>query len=128
MPTRLFIYGTLKRGHGRHDAISRQRFIGEAVTQPHYLMYNCIAYPALVEVAPGQGQPIRGEVWVVDDRALARVDAIEDVHTGLYRRRSIALATPEAEAGGESEGESGGVQSYFFQGGVDDLELVGEQW
>jgi gamma-glutamylcyclotransferase (GGCT)/AIG2-like uncharacterized protein YtfP len=116
--TRLFIYGTLKRGHGRHDWLRDQRFIGEAVTEPHYRLYNLVAYPALVEVEPGQGRAVQGEVWDVTADRLPVIDRIEDVDAGLYARRVIALQSHPLQT----------VQAYFFLGGVDDLEDVGDAW
>jgi gamma-glutamylcyclotransferase (GGCT)/AIG2-like uncharacterized protein YtfP len=118
MSTRLFIYGTLKRGHGRHHFLRQQTFVGEAVTEPHYRMYSLIAYPGLVAVEPHQGRPIRGEVWEVSDQRLPAIDEVEDVDAGIYARRYIELDGYPSQT----------VQSYFFCGGIDDLEEVGTAW
>ncbi|MGH7127169.1 MAG: gamma-glutamylcyclotransferase family protein, partial [Planctomycetaceae bacterium] len=88
----LFVYGTLKRGLSRAPALSRQRFLDEARTQPFYRMYDCGTYPGLVESA--DGLPISGEVWDVDAACLAQLDRIECVAENLYRRGRIALQPP----------------------------------
>jgi len=115
---KLFVYGTLKRGHGGAAALADQHFVGEARTQPDYRMYDCVAYPALVAVEPGSGQAIEGELWDVDERCLRRIDEVEGVHVGLYERGPVRLAEPADEE----------AETYFFAGSVAGLAECGPRW
>lgn len=93
---RIFVYGTLKRGQCRHAALAGQRFLEEAATEPLYRLYDCGDYPALVESPAGVA--VWGELWEVDEPCLARIDVIEGVAEGLYRRQTVQLQDrPPAE-------------------------------
>lgn len=115
--TKLFVYGTLKRGCVRAPALAGQRFLGEARTEPRYRLYDCGRYPALV--VDESGRSIGGEVWEVDASCLARLDEIEGVAVNLYRRDTIRLLPPFDEDS---------VTSYFFQRSVSGLPDCGEEW
>lgn len=119
MATRLFVYGTLKRGDVRAYLLDDQRFISEATTQPQYRLYNTGDYPALVESQPLglHGNAILGEVWEVDDECLNRLDIEEGVDEGLYARRQIKLM---------DTGDS--VQSYFYLLSVAGMPDCGGRW
>jgi len=114
---RLFVYGTLKRGHSRSVALAGERFIGHAVTAPRYRLFDCGGYPALVEVL--NGQSIEGELWEVDTACLTRLDDIEGVALNLYVRRPILLADPYS---------NDYVESYFYQRSVLGLRDCGCRW
>ena len=119
MTTRLFIYGTLKRGDCRAPLLADAAYLGQAVTTPRYKLYTHGPYPALVEAA-AIGQPglaIHGELYEVDDATLARLDEEEGVDEGLYERRDIAL-----HDGGV------GVQAYFYLRPVDGMTDCEERW
>lgn len=93
---RLFVYGTLKRGHRLHGCLTGQRYLGQALTLPEFKLLNCGWYPALVE--SGDGRAIRGELWEVDAATLKRLDEVEEVDSGLYERREISLQSPFDDA------------------------------
>ena len=97
--TRVFVYGTLKRGGENHRFIARQEFLGEATTLAQYRLYQLDGYPGLVEVAPGSGVAVRGEIWEVDDDCLRRLDLLEGLHVGLYRRQPAHLQAPQNHEG-----------------------------
>lgn len=96
MKTRLFVYGTLKRGCCNHAQMAGAQFLGLARTPPGYRLYDLGGYPALV-ARPDDPSAVVGEVWSVDAEVLARLDRFEGVHEGLYRRESIMLGPPFAD-------------------------------
>ena len=90
--TRVFVYGTLKRGDSRHDALSDQRFIDVAATQPAYRLYDLGEYPGLVTFDSGDSIP--GELYEVDADCLQNLDVIEGVAEGYYSRQPVKLLSP----------------------------------
>lgn len=92
----LFLYGTLKRGGSNHGYMLGQRFVIEACTQPAYRLYDLGGYPGMVAVAT-EGLSIIGEIWDVDEAALARLDELEDIAGGEYAREAIKMLPPHEE-------------------------------
>lgn len=114
MTTRLFIYGTLKKGQGRSSLLDGQKFLGEVKTEPHYRLYNNGAFPCLVEAEDGVS--VEGGLWEVDDACFVRLDAIEGVAGGLFERRLVRLVGHE------------GVDAYLYLGSVKGLEDCEGRW
>ena len=82
--TILFVYGTLKRG-GRNDfRIADQEFLGEATTAPRYRVFDLGEHPGLVH-DDTDGLAVHGELFAVDERCLAELDAFEDVPNWFVR-------------------------------------------
>ena len=96
MSTLLFVYGTLKRGCSNHAYLADQTYVGDARTLPGYQLYDLGGYPGIVIEADDRDGVI-GEVWSVNDAGLQRLDRLEGVHEGLYRRERIPLLPPFAE-------------------------------
>lgn len=114
---RLFVYGTLKRGHGRHRLLTGQSFLGTARTRPFYRMYNVGEFPGMVRSADGLS--IEGELWDVDERCLADLDREEGFGVLLYLRETVELAPPhEAET----------AIAYLYNRGVAGLPDCGTRW
>ncbi len=116
--TRVFVYGSLKRGLSNDHYLRGQRFLGRARTRPRYRLFDWGGYPGLVERA-GDGLAIHGEVYLVDDACLAELDRLEDIDRGLYRRDRIELAEPFDEQV---------VEAYFFERPVGGLPDGGDDW
>jgi gamma-glutamylcyclotransferase (GGCT)/AIG2-like uncharacterized protein YtfP len=95
--TRVFVYGTLKRGGENHSWIAGQQFVRTSRTKPVYRMHDLGGYPGMVRDAPGLS--IEGEIWEVDAAGLARLDVLEDVAGGEYERVEIELEGGEAAEG-----------------------------
>jgi gamma-glutamylaminecyclotransferase len=72
--TRIFVYGTLKRGYPNSPLLEGSEFSGEAVTVPTYKMAET-SFPVIMP-DPG-GKPVAGEIYTVDDATLARLDQLE---------------------------------------------------
>lgn len=115
--TRLFVYGTLKRGLCRHGALAGQQFLGEAVTAAKYRMFNVGTYPGLIET-PDEGRSIQGELWLTAPGQLAHLDEVEGVDIGLYARREISLILPE----------QGTAEAYLYLGAIDGCPDCGDRW
>src|SRR5690606_18657156 len=111
---KIFVYGTLKKGHCRQHVLKNQKFIQYAETSPNYRLYNCGSYPGLVE--SDTGVSIKGELWEVDEECKELLDAIEGVPY-LYKLQSILL-----------NGVNDEVFSYFFQLNTSNLEDCGDCW
>ena len=93
--TRIFVYGTLRRGGSNHGLLAGATFAGPAETREPFAMFDLGGFPCIV---PGGEEPVAGEVFLVDGATLARLDALEDVPR-WYRRAVVLLADgSQAEA------------------------------
>jgi gamma-glutamylcyclotransferase (GGCT)/AIG2-like uncharacterized protein YtfP len=71
-------------------------------------------------VYPDDTDGVTGEVWSVDAPCLARLDLLEGINEGLYRRSRIALQPPFAETE---------VETYFYLLGTDGRPpITGGAW
>lgn len=113
----VFVYGSLKRGYALHHLLESQNFLGDAVTEPRYRLFDLGQYPGLVEWPDGLA--IRGEVYQVDRECLSRLDAVEGVAECLYVRRPIALQAASAEIR---------MDAWFWLHGVRGLPDCGTCW
>jgi len=86
IPGRLiFVYGTLKRGCRNHHFLAGQKFVGEARTAPGFRLYDLGGHPGMVAQSDDT-EGVTGEIWEVDASALGRLDALEGLAEGMYRR------------------------------------------
>lgn len=86
------MYGTLKR-HERNnfllEAVKGKKLKGFYQTLIAWPMVSLGQCPALIS-KPGDGHQVKGELWEVDERGLAHLDALEQ-HPYLYRRSEIVV-------------------------------------
>jgi len=75
VPSRVFVYGTLLRGHPNHGHLRGAPFLGPHVTGPAYTMLHLGGYPG---VRKGGRTAVTGEVFRVSRATLARLDRLED--------------------------------------------------
>ena len=84
MTHRVFVYGTLKRGHPNHPLLAGSEFLGEGVTLPTYKMaatsfvttsFVATSFPVIMPDAGGK--PVAGEIYAVDDATLTHLDRLE---------------------------------------------------
>ena len=92
----LFVYGTLKRGHGNNQLLFGQKYMGDAITENPYIMASR-GIPFVYEWNKAEqdgeiirGKPIHGEIYQVDPHALADIDRLEG-HPRWYRRKIIPI-------------------------------------
>ncbi|GAB4200390.1 MAG: gamma-glutamylcyclotransferase [Thermoflexibacter sp.] len=83
MNYRVFVYGTLRKGESNHHYLKEGLLIEDEVWAKGYTMYDLVAYPFAVPTAVGQ---IKGEIWQIDERCLAKIDKLEGIEEGLYTR------------------------------------------
>lgn len=85
--TRLFVYGTLKRGGRNVHLMAGAECFGPVETAPRYAIIDLGAHPGLVsgELA------VRGELWLVPADTLARLDAFEEIPYP-FDRRTVLLS------------------------------------
>lgn len=84
MKTRVFVYGTLRRGGNNHGLLARARCLGEHVTEAGYRMLDIGPYPGVVT---GGDVAIRGEVYEVTPAQFRELDALEDYPRSYTRER-----------------------------------------
>ncbi|ESQ39821.1 hypothetical protein EUTSA_v10001053mg [Eutrema salsugineum] len=109
----IFVYGTLKRNHPNHflleNLIAKNNavYIGQRTTRLSYpLITGLYGIPYLINKS-GSGQRIRGELYAVSKRGLARLDELEGIEVEHYERLPIEVI---------EEDESNGVvsaEAYF---------------
>jgi gamma-glutamylcyclotransferase (GGCT)/AIG2-like uncharacterized protein YtfP len=118
----VFVYGTLKAGHGNHRLLERAERIGDRwLTAADFVLYDLGSFPGLVETDVEGGEPVTGELYRVDDATLASLDGLEG-HPFLYRREWIAV---QPEAGGAIKP----VYAYIYQRSVGGYGRVeGGEW
>jgi gamma-glutamylcyclotransferase (GGCT)/AIG2-like uncharacterized protein YtfP len=80
----VFVYGTLRDGEYNHWYLGESPMLGYYETPPEFSLYDLGPYPGLIE----GHQSVMGEIYVVDDQTLSRLDELEDVPVE-YRREQI---------------------------------------
>ena len=91
--TFVFVYGTLKAGHGNHHVLGRNpRLVGRATTHNKYRMLLA-GFPVILE--DPDGVPVVGEVYEVSIDILADLDRLEG-EGRMYHRRTRFVRLGEA--------------------------------
>lgn len=119
MKQNVFVYGTLKRGFLRHSAIEHCKYIGDFETEPNYSLFeveSASPFPALIEVEPGEGVSVSGEVYEVDEETMITLDQIECAPY-LYKRGKVNL-----------QNFSDDIITYFYQRPTTRLINIGDKW
>lgn len=106
MTTLVFVYGTLMQEQPNHRVLVqiRARHIGAALTASARTLVDLGPYPALLRREGGC--PVAGELYEVDEDALAVLDAFEGC-PDLYARERIRLVC-------EGEGEETEAWTYVL--------------
>ena len=113
----IFVYGTLKRTCANHHFLSGQTFLGEARTAPGFRLYALDGFPGMVAKSDDR-EGVAGEVWSVDAAALVRLDALEGLAEGMYRRERVPLLPPFADRG---------VEGYLYARSIKGRREVGSE-
>ena len=117
-PKLIFVYGTLKRGCSNHHFLADQDFVGEARTTPGFRLYELGGHPGMVAHADDR-DGVSGEIWAVDAAALVRLDALEGLAEGMYRRDLVPLLPPFAGQG---------IEGYVYNRSVKNRPDLGGEW
>jgi len=85
----LFVYGPLQRGYNKHYVLQDEftLFLGNAIV-PNYELYKC---SSLAVAIPCLNSCIVGELYLVDDFALSRIDEKVGVKSGLFKREKTMV-------------------------------------
>jgi gamma-glutamylaminecyclotransferase len=86
---RVFVYGTLKEGHGNHGLMkaANAMFLGyDTVTGPFTLL-NLGAIPAVIDHSTANNK-VFGEIYALEPEGLASLDLLEG-HPNFYQRRKL---------------------------------------
>jgi gamma-glutamylaminecyclotransferase len=116
--TKVFVYGTLKRGGSNHRFLAGQQFLGEASTVPGYTLYSLGDYPGMAR-SNNAAHVVTGEVWSVVHACLARLDKLEGIDEGLYAREAIALAAPFCDQA---------IDTYIYLRSLEGHASLGSTW
>ncbi|MBH9552883.1 gamma-glutamylcyclotransferase family protein [Inhella gelatinilytica] len=92
----IFVYGTLKQGFRNHPVNQGERVAGEFTTvQPLPLYIVGPRYLPWLVNQPGEGYPVHGELYEVNDEGLARMDELEALHLpDWYVREPVQVREP----------------------------------
>ena len=116
--TRVFVYGTLKRGCRNHHHLADQKFLGEARTASGFTLYSMGNHPGMVR-STDTSHDVTGELWEVDDDCLAELDKLEGVDEAHYERVAIKLAPPYADQP---------VETYLYLRSLEGHPVIGPVW
>ena len=97
--TKVFVYGTLKKGFYNHHLLATAKFISEATTSNTYAMIGKdMSFPYVLGIRTKDqgGLHIKGEIYEVDEATLAQLDLLEGV-PHLYKKQSVLLRTDFAK-------------------------------
>jgi gamma-glutamylcyclotransferase (GGCT)/AIG2-like uncharacterized protein YtfP len=114
----IFVYGTLKRGCTNHHYMAGQIFVGEAQTAAGFRLYDLGGFPGMVTQTDDR-EGVTGEVWSIDDACLARLDVLEGIATGHYRRETVPLLASFADPS---------IEAYLYPHAITGHPEVGTTW
>jgi gamma-glutamylcyclotransferase (GGCT)/AIG2-like uncharacterized protein YtfP len=87
MTEKVFVYGTLKRGHGNHILLKNSKFLGVSKTRDKYIMYRS----GIPFVSKSHSTTsIMGELYEVDELSLNYLDLLEG-HPSWYKREMVSV-------------------------------------
>lgn len=90
----VFVYGSLLSDLHNHRLLGDSPYLDAAwLPDGLFAMVSLGSFPALVH--DPEGPPIVGELYVVDDATLARLDRLEG-HPHFYRRQQVGSITRDA--------------------------------
>ncbi len=114
MKDRIFVYGTLKKGFGNAQwFLSDSQFLGNATVKGQLL--NIVgSFPGLIG-SDDQKSMVHGEVYLVDNPTLARLDHLENEGILYHRKSTIAQMTTNCK-GDDYQGQKAKVVWTYFWG------------
>jgi gamma-glutamylcyclotransferase (GGCT)/AIG2-like uncharacterized protein YtfP len=86
--TKLFAYGTLRRGEQAHGLLAGARLLAKARTAPCFTLFDMGGYPALVQ---GGSTAVLGEIYEIDPALLEALDRYEEAPE-VFQRTTIEVA------------------------------------
>ncbi|CAI5468471.1 unnamed protein product [Closterium sp. Yama58-4] len=106
-----FVYGTLKEGFSNHWLMQELMQSGDAIrigtartVQNYPLVCGPFQVPFLLRL-PGNGHRVFGEIYEVNEKAVARLDILEGTDRGHYVRLPLFLSDVEVRDDYEMDGK-----------------------
>lgn len=87
---KLMVYGTLQQGYWNNRLLNGAAFLGQAVTNKPYVLFNCGFPMAVTAPSKHKALPIIGEVYEVEEHHLRNCDRLEG-HPDWYKREKISV-------------------------------------
>lgn len=84
---KVFVYGTLKKGHGNHPFLADQKYLGKGEIGKEFTLYRDTILPYLVRK---DGEGAVGEVYEVQDERMPMLDMLEG-HPHVYNREKVEI-------------------------------------
>ena len=87
---RVFVYGTLKQGHGNNPLLANANasFLGYDTISGHFQMFDLGGIPALVHNKQDRPSTVKGQIFATTDAGLAALDHLEG-HPHFYERIKV---------------------------------------
>ena len=89
----VFVYGTLKKGHGNNYLLQEAEYLGKAITYKRFRLFD-VGFP--YAVPSKDGARIRGEVYKVNPEIMQALDWLEGFPTH-YKRQIIKVELENGE-------------------------------
>ena len=87
--TRVFVYGTLKKGFGNHHLLAGCEYLGPCTLGDNYAMVSLGWFPGVVSNDNVVGT-IQGEVYRIPEEVLFSLDILEG-HPDFYKRERVPV-------------------------------------
>lgn len=96
---KVFVYGTLRMGHGNNHLLHKAKFLGEATTNG--LMYSMGYIPFVSLKHKSNENIVHGEVYEIDEDILQRLDRLEGYYPArpdhsFYNRSLVSTSLGDA--------------------------------
>ena len=109
-----FVYGTLMKGERAETLLAEATFVGTCQLRD-YAMYHLGAYPG---IQPCEGEVVYGELYLVSDAMVEKLDEYED-EGRLYDRKTVTVWLGE---------ESRQAEAYVYKKDVTGCPLMRKAW
>lgn len=83
----VFVYGTLKIGHGNNRLLQSATYIGAGKTVKPFWMLDTGGFPVVFD--DHHQHPVYGELWECDGHVLDRLDGLEGHPTWYCRKQTL---------------------------------------
>ncbi len=115
--TYLFVYGTLMRGCPLNNVLVEEgaTFVSPAITTERHTLYEVFSgderYPAML--LGGGEHYVIGELYLIPEKAFERLDVIEGVTEGEYKR--VKIKVKREDTGSEVEAYAYVIDPDFLE-------------
>ena len=109
-----FVYGTLMKGERAEHFLEGALYLGRCRLHD-YAMYHLGSYPG---IQPCAGEMVYGELYLISDRMLAKLDQYEDEGT-LYDRKVVTVWMDDRPIS---------ASAYIYKKPVDGFPIMRKAW